>query len=388
MTPAARVQAAAELLDQILDGTPAEKALTGWARRSRFAGSKDRAAIRDHVFDALRNLRSYGALGGARTGRGLMIGALRAAGQDPAELFTGQGHAPSPLTGDELIPRAPSSAEAMNLPDWLIPVFQDSLGDRAEQVAQTLQSRAPVMLRVNTRKGTRDQAIAALAGDSITAEPAQISDTALIVTEGMRKVNNSQAYASGLVELQDGGSQALVDRIAVQDGQNVLDYCAGGGGKTLAIAGRIQGKFYAHDANPRRLKDLPERACRASVSVQVVEAAQLSEHAPFDLVLCDVPCSGSGSWRRSPEAKWALSLDALNELNAIQSDILDKTHGLVGQSGSLVYATCSVLKAENQNRINAFLASHPDWRCEWQENWLPGPENDGFFAACLTRFAE
>jgi 16S rRNA (cytosine967-C5)-methyltransferase len=388
MTPAARLQAAAELLDQILDGTPAEKALTGWARRSRFAGSKDRAAIRDHVFGALRCLRSYAALGGVRTGRGLMIGALRAEGQDPAELFTGEGHAPAPLTGPELTPRSPDDAEAMNLPDWLIPLFQDSLGDQAAAVAQTLQSRAPVMLRVNLRKGTRDQAIRALAAEDIAAVPAQISDTALIVTEGARKVNNAQAYRAGLVELQDGGSLALVDKLGLETGQRVLDYCAGGGGKTLAMAGRIQGKFCAHDANPRRLKDLPERARRAGVRVQLLEGAHLPKQAPFDIVLCDAPCSGSGSWRRSPEGKWALTPQSLAELNGIQDDILDKSQGLVGPSGQLVYATCSVLRAENEDRIAAFVSRHPEWKIAGQHSWLPGPECDGFFAASLTKIAD
>ncbi|MGH1354921.1 MAG: RsmB/NOP family class I SAM-dependent RNA methyltransferase [Thalassovita sp.] len=388
MTPAARLQAAAELLDQILDGAPAEKVLTGWARRSRYAGSKDRAAIRDHVFDALRCRRSYAALGGVETGRGLMVGAVRAADQDPAEFFTGEGHAPAPLTEAEQSSHLPTDDEAMNLPDWVITEFKDSLGDHATDVAMTLQHRAPVMLRVNLRKTSRDQAIALLADEAIVAEPAAISDTALIVTQGPRKINNSAPYREGLVELQDGGSQALVDRMALQDGLSVLDYCAGGGGKTLAMAGRIKGRFYAHDANPRRLKDLPDRAKRAGVSVKLLEPSELSRHAPFDVVLCDAPCSGSGSWRRSPESKWSLTPQGLADLNATQDEILDTSQSLVGPGGSLVYATCSVLLVENQHRVAAFLEQHPTWRLSWQQDWMPGLQNDGFFAACLTRIAE
>jgi 16S rRNA (cytosine967-C5)-methyltransferase len=388
MTPAARLQAAAEILDLILDGAPAEKALTGWARRSRFAGSKDRAAVRDHVFDALRCRRSFAALGGAETGRGLMIGALRTAGQDPDTLFTGEGHAPAPLSAAEQLVRPPDEAEATNLPDWLIPVFQDSLGDSALDVATTLQHRAPVMLRVNLRKTTRAQAVQDLANEGIAAQPAEISPTALIVTEGARKINNSTPYRDGLVELQDGGSQALVDRLALHDGQRILDYCAGGGGKTLAMAGRVQADFYAHDANTRRLKDLPDRARRAGVTVRVLASKEVQAKAPFDVVLCDVPCSGSGAWRRSPEGKWRLSSKDLQDLNAVQDEILDKAQALVAPQGALVYATCSVLKAENQRRITAFLDKNPGWKLDWQQNWLPSGESDGFYAASLTRIAE
>lgn len=385
MTPAARLQAAAELLDLILDGTPAEKALTGWARRSRFAGSKDRAAIRDHVFDALRCRRSFAALGGRLTGRGLMIGMVRANGQDPADLYTGEGHAPAPLTAEELVIEGPLADDALNLPDWLIPQFLDSLGDQAHPVAEVLQQRAPVMLRVNLRKATVEQAIIRLADEGVHAQRAGISDTALIVHEGARKINNSTPYREGLVELQDGGSQALVDRMSLRDGQTVLDYCAGGGGKTLAMAGRAAALFYAHDANPRRLKDLPGRAERAGVVVKELETAQLGSKAPYDLVLCDAPCSGSGSWRRSPEGKWLLSALALAELNAVQDEILDQAQLLVGEKGTLVYATCSVLSVENQGRISTFLGRHPQWSLDWEQSWLPGAECDGFYAACLTR---
>jgi 16S rRNA (cytosine967-C5)-methyltransferase len=388
MTPAARLQAAAEILDLILDGAPAEKTLTGWARRSRFAGSKDRAAIRDHVFEALRCRRSFAALGGAETGRGLMIGALRAGGQEPEDFFTGQGHAPAPLSEAEQNTRPPNQAEAMNLPDWLIPLFQDSLQDKAQAVCDTLQHRAPVMLRVNLRKATRDQAIARLSQEDIAAHVAEISPTALIVTEGARKVSQSSVFKDGWIELQDGGSQALIDRVPLRDGHNILDYCAGGGGKTLAMAGRVQGKFCAYDANPGRLKDLPNRAKRAGVSVRLLESAQLKTQAPYDVVLCDVPCSGSGSWRRSPEGKWALTPKGLADLNATQSDILDKTQQLVADSGALIYATCSVLSSENQNQIAAFQTRNPGWTLVRQQAWLPGPQNDGFYAACLTRNAE
>lgn len=388
MTPEARIATAAEILDQVLAGEPAEKALTGWARRSRFAGSKDRAAIRDHVFDALRCKRSFAAIGGAMTGRGLMIGLLRAEGRDPDEVFTGQGHAPAALSEDERAAgHAPSEAEAADLPDWVLPDFTASLGDGWQQVADTLRTRAPVMLRVNARKTTREDVLPLLAADGVIAQPVEVSPTALLVVEGARRIGGAAAYLNGLVELQDGASQAVVDRLPLADGQRVLDYCAGGGGKTLAMAGRVRADFYAHDANPRRLKDLPDRAERAGAPVKLLETGMLSARGPFDLVLCDAPCSGSGAWRRSPEGKWALTDPSLAQLNRVQDEILDNAQALVAAGGVLAYATCSVFQRENQDRVAAFVARHPDWRVLWQKSWTPGPEGDGFFAACLTRAA-
>ncbi|WP_319823760.1 RsmB/NOP family class I SAM-dependent RNA methyltransferase [Thalassovita sp.] len=387
MTPEARIATAADLLDTVLAGEPAEKALTGWARRSRFAGSKDRAAIRDHVFDALRCKRSFAALGGAMTGRGLMIGMLRAQGRDPADIFTGFGHAPAPLEATEAAAgAAPAGAEALDLPDWIAPLFRESLGPEAETVAQTLRARAPVMLRVNLRKATRDQAIAALAQAGVTAQPATVSETALLVTDGPRRINGSAPYLDGIVELQDGASQAVVDSLPLRQGMKVLDYCAGGGGKTLAMAGRCAGTYFAHDANFQRMNDLPNRADRAGLSVRLLSHSEVADHAPYDLVLCDVPCSGSGSWRRSPEGKWALSPATLSDLNVQQDFIMDETQQLVAENGVLIYATCSVLRAENDDRVAAFLSRHPGWRCDWARQWTPGSEGDGFFAACLTRY--
>ena len=185
MTPGARVQAAIDLLDEIRDGAPAERAITGWARRSRFAGSKDRAAVRDHVFQALRCLRSYACLGGANTGRGVMIGALRAAGGDPAEIFSGEGHAPDRLTQAELEVGGPPryAGDRMDIPDWLIPLFINSLGSEgnAEIVTGMMKDRAPVMLRVNLRKASVEQAVTALSGHGVAVRPVSVASTALSV---------------------------------------------------------------------------------------------------------------------------------------------------------------------------------------------------------------
>lgn len=387
MTPAARLAAAAQVLDQVLAGEAAEKALIGWARRSRFAGSGDRAALRDLVFDALRRKRSLAALGGAMTGRGLMLGLLRAEGRDPDTLLTGQGHAMPPLTPDERQagrPPAPGP-EASDMPDWLWPLLLDSLGDRAVEVATVLQSRAPVMLRVNLAKANPGQALAALAEDGIIAEPDPVSGTALKVGDGARKVAQSRAYLEGLVELQDGSSQATMDELSLPRDGKILDFCAGGGGKSLAMAARGGAQVMAHDIQPARMKDLPARAARAGVRIQTLETAALAQAAPFDLVLCDAPCSGSGAWRRAPEGKWDLTPQRLAELCAIQDGILNQAAGLVAPQGVLAYATCSVLRDENEARIAAFVSAHPDWRQIAVRRWDPGPSGDGFFLAQLRK---
>lgn len=383
MTPAARYGAAIEILDQILDGVPVEKALTGWARRSRFAGSKDRAAIRDHVFEAVRRKRSSAALGGRATGRGMVLGLLRGQGVDPQTVFSGEGHAPAALTEDEQAAGdTPQGGAALDLPDWLLPELKQSLGDGLADYAETLQSRAPVMLRVNLRKTTRAAAIAALEAEGITALPASISDTALIVTAGERKINNAAVYQQGLVELQDGASQALVDALPLREGMKILDLCAGGGGKSLAIAGRVKAEIYAFDANVARLKDLPERARRAGVKVTICK--QPEAHGPFDLILCDVPCSGSGSWRRAPQGKWALTPESLSEISDIQEKILYRAAAMIADGGTLAYATCSVLHSENRAPVEAFVSNTPCWQEVRHLQWLPGPEGDGFALSLLT----
>lgn len=387
MTPAARVQAAIEILDTILAGKPAEQALTGWARRSRFAGSGDRAAVRDHVFGALRCRRSHAALGGAETGRGLMLGGLRAAGGDPAEIFTGMGHAPAPLTTQEAGAGAPAkdAAERLDLPDWLWPRFRDSLGDAAEPCARALQNRAPVHLRVNARRADPAQAQDSLLSDGIETTPHPAAPMALEITDGARRLRQSQAYRDGLVELQDAASQAVVAGLPLRAGQRVLDYCAGGGGKTLAMGAQADVTLFAHDAAPARMRDLPERAARAGLTVTQLESDTLADHGPFDLVLCDVPCSGSGAWRRAPEGKWRLTEAQLMQLLDTQAAILRDVTPLVAAGGTLAYATCSLLRDENEAQVARFLSETPGWTCDFQRRWSVAQATDGFFAAHLTR---
>jgi 16S rRNA (cytosine967-C5)-methyltransferase len=380
MTPGARAAAAIAVLERVLAGEAAEKSLTNWGRASRFAGSGDRAAVRDIVFDALRRRRSAAALGGGLTGRGLVLGLCRETGQEA--VFSGEGHAPSPPGPDEA-GHQPTEAEALDLPDWLIPALRASLGDRLEPVAAALRQRAPVFLRVNLAMADREAAIAALAGEGITAVPHTLAASALEVTGNARKVQASTAYWDGLVELQDASSQAVVEALPLADGMRVLDHCAGGGGKTLAMAARAKLRLYAHDIAPRRMADLPERARRAGIAVSLTERPE--EAAPFDLVLVDAPCSGSGSWRRDPEGKWALTPARLEALQSEQSAILDRAAAMVGEGGALAYATCSLLLAENAEQIGGFLGRHAGWKQDVDRLLSPLDGGDGFYLCVLRR---
>lgn len=382
MTPAARIAAAIEVLDQILDGKPAEPALIAWSRGSRFAGSKDRAAVRDHVFDALRCKRSFAALGGAETGRGLMIGALRAGHIDPASLFTGEGHAPAALTPDEQAVVAVDlpAALALDWPEWLMPQTQADLGDDLTDALSAMQGRGPLFLRVNTRRGTLASAQNSLNAEGIGTEPHPQVAGCLIVTDNPRRVQNSAALQDGLIEIQDAASQMAVARLPMAN--SVLDYCAGGGGKSLALADRGM-RVIAHDIETRRMQDIPSRAARAGVRIDVSKNPKTS--APYGMILCDAPCSGSGTWRRTPDAKWRLSPERLAELTTIQSDILEQVHPMVAADGTLAYATCSILRSENRSVVDRFLSAHPDWVLTDEMRLLPCDLWDGFYLAQLKR---
>lgn len=378
MTPAARFAAAIEVLDRVIEGQPAEQALLRWSRSSRFAGSGDRAAVRDLVFDALRRRDSLAARGGGTGGRALMIGHLRAAGQDPDAIFSGQGHAPVPLSAAERA--AGAEMDLPDLPDWLLPLWREALAGRADEVARAMGQRAPVWLRANPLRGSVADAIARLAEDGVSVARHPDLATALRVTGGERRINRGRAYLDGLVEFQDLSPQLACARLPLAEGDRVLDFCAGGGGKVLALAAAQPGLgLFAHDADPARMRDLPARAERAGARVTVTRQPQ----GRFDLVVTDVPCSGSGTWRRSPDAKWRLTPEKLAGLLTTQAEILDRASGLVGPGGHLAYMTCSVLRDENDRQINAFLSRHPAF-CQIDSRlWTPPEAGDGFFLSLL-----
>jgi 16S rRNA (cytosine967-C5)-methyltransferase len=388
MTPGARLSAAIELLDAILAGAPAERELTRWARASRFAGSKDRAAVRDIVYDALRRRRSLGWVGGGDTGRAIVLAAAAEAG-DPDEVFTGEGFDPAPLTAAERESLARGLADApeavrLDVPDALRDTLAASLGDDFRGVLAAMRERAPVDLRVNTLKTTPDAATVVLARDGVQVARHPLARNALRVEGNPRLVAASRAYTQGMVELQDASSQVVAESAGARPGMTVLDYCAGGGGKTLALAAELrgQGRLLAWDANLRRMADLPQRAARAGATVRILTDAECAALKPVcDLVLVDAPCSGTGAWRRKPEGKWRLTPEALAGFPPVQDAILDAAAAKVKPGGALVYATCSVVTAENEERAAAFAGRHPGWVAEGERRLSPLDGGDGFFIA-------
>ncbi|SIS80697.1 RsmB/NOP family class I SAM-dependent RNA methyltransferase [Phaeovulum vinaykumarii] len=398
MTPAARAQTAIEILDRHLDGTPAEAALTQWARGARFAGSGDRAAVRDLVYDALRCRASLAARGGL-TGRGLIAAQVLAAGGALDAIFTGARHAPAPLTPEELARlaagaddgpaanAAESSAEdlaALDCPEWLAPLLRADLGADFEPVMRAQRQRAPLFLRANLARNDRAAAAAALAAEGIETTPHPLAPTALEVTAGARRVQGARAYVEGLVEVQDASSQAMVAALPLAPGDRVLDYCAGGGGKALAMAAR-GARVAAHDVEAARMRDIAPRAARAGVRIE--KLAPGAVRGVWDLVLVDAPCSGSGTWRRTPEAKWRLDAARLAALNALQDQVLAEGAAHVRPGGHLAYMTCSLLSCENGARVAAFLAAHPGWSLAVRQDLTPLSGGDGFHFSLLCRAA-
>ncbi|MEM8570666.1 MAG: RsmB/NOP family class I SAM-dependent RNA methyltransferase [Pseudomonadota bacterium] len=392
MTPGARLSAAIGLLDEILRGAPADRVLTRWGRASRFAGSKDRAAVRDLVFDGLRRRRSLAWLGGSDTGRAIILAGQAVAGENLASLFTGNGFDPSPVSSEEAsnlsrtLDLAPLPVR-LDVPDFLLPDLEVSLGSDAEAILGRMRSRAPVDLRVNSLKSNRDAATVVLTRDGIATEPLSQSRLGLRVLENPRLVNASRAYSQGMVELQDVSSQIAAAFAGAEPGMTVLDYCAGGGGKTLALAADMEnaGRLMAWDANPRRMKDLPDRARRATARITVLEPQALSKLGPVcDIVFVDAPCTGTGAWRRQPERKWLLDRGMLGKLEHLQQEILSQAATHLRKGGSLIYCTCSLLRAENEEQIARFLGAHPGWHLVSEQRLTPLDAGDGFYMARLA----
>ncbi|SMX31388.1 RsmB/NOP family class I SAM-dependent RNA methyltransferase [Octadecabacter ascidiaceicola] len=387
MTPAARVAAAIEVLDEIFDGATPEKALTGWGRSHRFAGSKDRAAIRDHVFQALRCKTSYGWIGGAASGRGVMLGAMRVAGQ-VNEMFSGVGHAPNEVeAGEEArsISDAPRWIQC-DMPEWMLTHFDAALGAQTDKILETLKSRAGVFLRVNAARSTTAEVIALLADENIVTVPVEGMNYALQVVENERRIALSRPYADGLIELQDTSSQHAILALNLTKSQRVLDLCAGGGGKALAMAAQ-GGEVTAHDIDPNRMVDIAPRADRAGVKINTAQTSELAKLQPFDVVFVDAPCSGSGTWRRNPAAKWELTEDRLKELTTIQDKVLLQGAQRVRTGGTLVYATCSVFDVENGERVQSFMKSACGFSLLSQTSTAPHLLGDGFYFAEFTKDA-
>lgn len=385
MTPAARIQAAIDILDRVIDsarrnGPAADTIIGDWIRGHRYAGSKDKRAIRDHVYEAIR---TFGET--PQSGRAAMVSLF---GNDPS-LFDGSPYGP------EIIRPGEAVAERSVLPAWL-----GSLIPSEEHEA--LLSRAPMDLRVNRLKILRDAVIDRFD----TAEPLAGLHDAIRLKENIR-IEQHPAWIAGEVEVQDAGSQWVAAACDASPGQTIVDLCAGAGGKTLALAAAMAGKgrLIACDTNRDRLQRMTPRAQRAGAFAietrllnpgqEMLQLADLEGQA--DCVLIDAPCSGSGTLRRNPEARWRLTPDRLDRLTQLQAHVLALGAPLVKAGGTLTYAVCSLIEAEGPVGVEAFLERNPDWHAE-PLDVLPGRADgagkrltpahdgtDGFFVARLAR---
>jgi 16S rRNA (cytosine967-C5)-methyltransferase len=382
MTPGGRVAAAIEVLDEIeARHRPASDALKDWGLSHRFAGSKDRVAVGSFVFDALRCRASSAWIMGEDTSRAIVLGSLRQIRQMdlPAimALYSGEGHAPAPLSEAEQKAISEGTLDGApphvlgDFPDWLL----EALGENAVALGRALANRAPVDLRVNRLKTTRQKALAALA--HLHAEAAPLSPDGIrlpFLADGRGPALTAEpAYVKGLVEVQDEGSQLAALLSNAQPGEQVLDLCAGGGGKTLALAALMQnkGQIYASDSDGRRLMPIYKRLERAGArNVQVCPPKRGGDtdvladlKGRCDLVLVDAPCTGTGTWRRNPDAKWRIRPSSLEHHMVEQAEVLRNAVTYLNQRGRLLYITCSLLRDENETQIERFLTLHSELEC-------------------------
>ncbi len=431
MTPAARIAAAIELLAAIdaAPRKPADAVANDFFRQRRYIGSGDRRAVSDRgwrVLRARRRLSWWLERAGLRPGPRLLVAAsLLTEGwtlAGVAQSFSGGQYGPSPLIGPERTalagveghtldhPQMPDSVR-LEVPDWVLPHLAARFGASLGPELAALGEPAPLDLRVNLLKSTREQAQEALAAEGITAQPTPLSPWGLRVT-GRPPVTTGAAFRDGLLEIQDEGSQLVAGLTDAEPGMRVADWCAGAGGKTLALAMTMgnQGHITACDVNPHRLDGAVRRLRRAGVHnverhlIEPGDKWAKRRAGAFDRVLVDAPCTGSGTWRRNPDARLRLKQTDLDELAPKQAAILADAARLVRPGGRLVYATCSLLAEENETQVEHFLAAHPAFAVlPLARAWsFPGAApaagpflsltprqhgTDGFFAAILERLA-
>jgi 16S rRNA (cytosine967-C5)-methyltransferase len=430
VTPGARVAATIELLDEIVSRSerPADLVANAYFRARRFVGGGDRRAVSDRVWGILRR---YGQLSWwldrtrfpGRSARAIVAADLmlnERLGLPQVEgMFDGGTYRPAPL--DEPERRALRQMEGHSLPhpeqpdwvrlnvqEWVAPHLREAYGEAWGREIAALETPPPVDLRVNRLKATVEEAQAALAREGIETEPMRYAPDGLRLKRRLSVVT-SQAFRDGLVEIQDEGSQLVAALVDAQPGMQVADYCAGAGGKTLAIAAGMnnKGRVVAMDVFESRLDRSAQRLRRAGAhnverrALDGDNAKWLKRHkATFDRVLVDVPCTGTGTWRRNPDGRWTLTPQDLAELVPKQAGILDAASRLVKPGGGLVYATCSVLPAEDERQIEAFVERHPEFSVvpvsdlSMPAETASGPYlrlsplkhgTDGFFAAALVR---
>jgi 16S rRNA (cytosine967-C5)-methyltransferase len=405
---------AIEILEA-LAGTdqPLDRFLRDGFRTRRFAGSKDRAAIADRVFDIARHRASYAWRMGSETPRALAIASLLKDGEAPEAYFSGEGYGPAALDNAERQAIAaahgdPPLSVQGEYPPFLEPELTRAFGADLLAEMQALQARAPVDLRVNTLKRSRDEVLDELRNSDFVAEASPLSPVGIRLASAPAALGSSALFESGAFEFQDEAAQIAALLCAAKPDDHILDIAAGAGGKSLALAAVMQnqGEIVACDIRQTALQQLAVRASRAGATII---RTHLSNPDPpegsFDAVLVDAPCSGTGTWRRQPELRWRLTSEILAARMATQDALLDHAAMRVRIGGRLIYATCSVLPCENEDRIEAFLARHAEFALRpcaelWREAvdiavprgmahfFKASPRatgTDGFFACVMER---
>ena len=380
MKPAGRLQAAIEILTEVVERhRPASQALADWGRSHRFAGSGDRAAIGNLVYDALRHRGSIAWRMGGDTPRALGLGVMAyfwgETAQQLSQMFCDDPHAPEPLSDAEIkaleiddINTAPGWVQA-EIPEWLEEPFRENFDEEFIAEGQALALRPPADFRVNTLKSDREKVAKALKRYKLEPTPLSVTGLRLAPSVGPSRMANIQpeaAYQKGWVEVQDEGSQVCSSLVFAQPGEQILDYCAGAGGKTLALAASManKGQIFAYDSDRTRLAPIYERLKRAGTrNVQVRAPDDTLEDLvqKMDRVVVDAPCTGSGVWRRRPDAKWRLTTDAMEKRFQEQRQVLEEAARFVRPGGYLCYITCSVLPQENEGQVYGFLEEHVDF---------------------------
>ncbi|MCO6187329.1 RsmB/NOP family class I SAM-dependent RNA methyltransferase [Rhizobium sp. L1K21] len=376
-----RLAGAIEVLTDIEERRrPVADALKDWGLSHRFAGSGDRAAIGNIVYDALRMKLSHGWMmddnGPLTLGYAVMF---RQWGYNPGTLaaeLDGDRFAPAPLPQANVeafssrdIVDAPAHIQG-DIPEWLVSSFEQNFGDQWIAEAQALNLRPSLDLRVNTLKADEAKVLKAL--ERSGAQPAPLARNGIRIPPGecgarLPNVTAELGFQKGWFEVQDEGSQIVAEMVSAHEGEQVLDYCAGGGGKTLALAAQMvnKGQIHAYDADRRRLAPIIERLKRAgtrNVQVHDSEDGLANLHQRCDRVLIDAPCTGTGTWRRRPDTKWRLSEKNIEERVAQQAEVLNNASQYVRIGGKLVYVTCSLLPEENQQQMQRFVEANPSYK--------------------------
>ena len=394
-----RANAAIFILDEFLAGQNLNAILSRWAKNNRYAGSSDRESIRNIVFDILRVKKTFTFILKKEkqliNGRALVFLYSVFYSLPLDDIFTGQKYAPETLNIHERTFSETAKGNndrdfevVDNVPDFLIDEFKRSLSSEFNNVMRLLEKRAPVSIRVNALKSDSLSVLGMLNLEGIEGKISKKVRYGIEIVGNPRRLTQIQAFKDGYFEVQDLHSQKTIEGLPIKEDTKILDYCAGAGGKILSIACLLNGngRFFVNDIDEKKLIEADLRAKRAGIKLKRLNIKNMRKHrSSFDYILADVPCSGSGTWRRNPQQKWRITPGSLKENLNRQTLILNEVKDLIKKNGFLFYITCSLLKIENEEIVDNFLIQNKNfWLCN-KENITIDALGDGFFCAVLQK---